>query len=76
MLSKKKFAIWFVSLTAALTLTACGGNNGDTGQNGTSKDESTTNKESNGHSEGTADRVSQKVFSKNSLHFKSITSII
>lgn len=50
MLSRKKFAIWFVSLAAALTLTACGGNAGETGQEGASKEESTTNNESSGHS--------------------------
>ncbi|AND39821.1 YdhK family protein [Cytobacillus oceanisediminis] len=50
MLTSKKFAIWLVSLTAAITLTACGGNDGNAGQEGTSTEESTTNNESSGHS--------------------------
>ncbi|WP_436376278.1 YdhK family protein [Cytobacillus sp. BC1816] len=50
MLTRKKFAIWFVSLAAVLTLTACGGNDGDTEQEGASKEESTTKNESNSHS--------------------------
>ncbi|MBN8199936.1 MULTISPECIES: YdhK family protein [Bacillaceae] len=50
MLTSKKFAIWFVSLAAALTLTACGGNDENAGQEGTSNEESTTNNESSGHS--------------------------
>ncbi|USK51972.1 YdhK family protein [Bacillus sp. CMF12] len=50
MLTNTKFAIWFVSLAAALTLTACGGNDGDAGQEGTSNEESTANNESSGHS--------------------------
>lgn len=50
MLSRKKFAIWFVSLAAALTLTACGGNDGSEDEEGASHEESTTNNESSGHS--------------------------
>lgn len=50
MLTRKKFAIWFVSLAAALTLTACGGSDGDTGEESASKEENTTNNESSGHS--------------------------
>ncbi|MBX9973674.1 YdhK family protein [Cytobacillus firmus] len=57
MLTSKKFAIWFVSLAAALTLTACGGNDGDAGQEGTSNEESTTNNESSGHSGDHSDMV-------------------
>ncbi|MCM3091624.1 MULTISPECIES: YdhK family protein [unclassified Cytobacillus] len=54
MLIRKKFAIWFVSLSAALTLAACGGNDGNSGVEDTSKEEGTANNESSGHSEGHA----------------------
>ncbi|MCS0674242.1 YdhK family protein [Cytobacillus firmus] len=50
MRTSKKFAIWLVSLAAAITLTACGGNDGNAGQEGTGTEESTTNNESSGHS--------------------------
>ncbi|KON88668.1 hypothetical protein AF332_18890 [Sporosarcina globispora] len=48
--TSKKFAIWFVSLAVVLTLTACGGNDENTGQEDTSTEGNITNNDSSGHS--------------------------